>query len=716
MSKPSLLSALISALAGPEPEACIEAALAVLREHGLVVTPQPSAAPWLDLRVAGQTLTLAATSGTTPPDSATREQVRALLELGLQRANEFDDTRRLRERWDLLATASFEGIMIHVDGVIIELNDRICEMSGYSREELCSPEMLLRALAPEDLAEAQTRIRNRVEGEFLVTIVRKDGSRFRGEFHTKQSRLGDRPVRVVALRDVTRRERTAALLRESEARLRQILEATFDSVITLRDGIAVDVSGPSFFGRPRESVIGKTVLDMVVPSGRDLVAQRIQEGTAGSYETALFGPNDEVVPVEVISVNSTLNGEPVRVSGLRDLRAARKLEEQRRQLELQVERSQRLESLGVLASGIAHDFNNLLVGVLGGAELLTISLKDPEDLVLAESIRVAAENAASLTRQMLAYAGRRDVHAPELVDLSELCREMRSLLEAVLSKKAQIGLELAPDCLTMGERTTLMQVLMNLLTNASDALADKPGTIQISTQRVTQPDACWENALGATVRPGEWVMLQVRDTGVGMDAATQRRMFEPFFTTKPRGHGLGLGSCLGIVAAHGGALMVESAPGRGSTFSVLLPATSKHAQPRSASVKPLPQACRVLIIDDEPLVRAHLRRVLELRGFLVRDAANGRMGMAELATCPIDLVLLDLSMPDMDGVELAHQLRASGNTLPIVLCSGNLDGATERGLKPGMVQSVLQKPFSTEELLAAIDRAREPTARKLAMR
>jgi DNA-binding response OmpR family regulator len=124
----------------------------------------------------------------------------------------------------------------------------------------------------------------------------------------------------------------------------------------------------------------------------------------------------------------------------------------------------------------------------------------------------------------------------------------------------------------------------------------------------------------------------------------------------------------------------------------------------------------VLIIDDEPLVRAHLRRVLELRGFLVRDAANGRMGMAELATCPIDLVLLDLSMPDMDGVELAHQLRASGNTLPIVLCSGNLDGATERGLKPGMVQSVLQKPFSTEELLAAIDRAREPTARKLAMR
>jgi CheY-like chemotaxis protein len=260
----------------------------------------------------------------------------------------------------------------------------------------------------------------------------------------------------------------------------------------------------------------------------------------------------------------------------------------------------------------------------------------------------------------------------------------------------------------MGERATLMQVLMNLLTNASDALDDKPGTIKVSTQNVTRPDARWEQALGATVGPGDWIMVQVRDTGVGMDTATQRRVFEPFFTTKPQGHGLGLGSCLGIVAAHGGAILVESATGRGSTFSVLLPATRTRSAPRQPeSIKPLPQACRVLIIDDEPLVRSHLRRVLELRGFAVRDAANGRLGLAELATQAIDLVLLDLSMPDMDGVELARQLRAAGNCVPVVLCSGNLDQAAERGLEPGMVQSVLQKPFSMDELLAAIDRARQ---------
>jgi len=708
-----LLPGLISALAGPDSDAAIEAGLGVLREHGLVLSQQPTAATpqaWLVLRHGKRSLTFTVKAGSTPPDLPTREQVGLLLDLALRRAAEHDEARRTQERWDLLANASFEGVMIHVDGVIIELNQRFCELTGYSREELYSPEMLLRGIAPEDLSEAKTRIRNRVEGEFLVTLIRKDGTRFRAEFHTKQSQIGERPARIVALRDVTQRERTAALLRESEARLRQILEATFDNVVTLRDGVIIDIGGGAshFFGHPREIIVGRAVVDLVPPTARGLVAQRIHESVVGAYETLVISADDELVPVEVVSVMSTLDGEPVRVSGVRDLRAARKLEHERRQLALQVERSQRMDSLGVLAGGIAHDFNNLLVGVLGSAELLTQSLKDPNELALAETIRAAGESAAMLTRQILAYAGRGDVHAAELVDLSELCRELRGLLEAVLSKKAQIELALTPDCVTMGERSTLMQVMMNLLTNASDALEDKPGSIHVSTHRVASPDARWERALGATVGPGDWVMVRVQDSGVGMDAATQQRVFEPFFTTKPNGHGLGLGSCLGIVAAHGGAILVESARGRGSAFSVLLPATkTQSAAPRPSSPAQA-RACRVLIIDDEPLVRMHLRRLLSLRGFTVCDAADGRAGLEAVAKERPDLLLLDLNMPHLDGIELVRKLRAAGNPVPVVLCSGNLDLAVERGLTPGMVQSVLQKPFSTDELLIAIERAREP--------
>lgn len=703
---------MISALAGADPESAIASALELLSEHGLALDPPPSAAeapPWLAVRHEDRSLALTSRPGITPPDPALREQLALLLEIALRRAAEHREARRMHERWDLLADASFEGIMIHVDGVIVELNQRFCELSGYTREELYSPEMLLRGIAPEDLPEALSRIRNRVEGEFLVTVIRKDGTRFRAEFHTKQTQIGDRPYRVVALRDVTQRERTAALLRESEARLRQILEATFDSVMTLRDGIVIDITSrtPDFFGHPCDSLLGKSAVELALPSAREHITQRIQDSIVGAHETLVVAANEELVPVEVVSVTSTLDGEPVRVSGVRDLRAARKLEQERRQLALQVERSQRMDSLGVLAGGIAHDFNNLLVGVLGSAELLMQTLKDPAELALAETIRTAGKSAAMLTRQMLAYAGRGDVHAPEVVDLSELCQELRGLLDAVLSKKAQIELELTQRCLTMGERSTLMQVLMNLLTNASDALQDQSGLIQVSTQRIKNPDACWEHALGATVGPGDWVMVRVRDTGIGMDAATQQRVFEPFFTTKPNGHGLGLGSCLGIVAAHGGAILVESAPGQGSTFSVLLPATRTQSTPPISSVPPRASACRVLIVDDEPLVRTHLRRLLSLRGFTVFDAPDGRAGLEAVERDQPDLLLLDLHMPHMDGAEMVGQLRAAGNTVPVVLCSGNLDLAIERGLTSGLVQSVLQKPFSTDELLCAIERARE---------
>jgi len=413
----------------------------------------------------------------------------------------------------------------------------------------------------------------------------------------------------------------------------------------------------------------------------------------------------EFVPVMVVTVLSTINGEPVRVAAVRDLREARRLEQERRQLELQVERSQRLESLGVLASGIAHDFNNLLVGVLGGAEVLLSTLTDPDDRLLAEGIHTAGQRAASLTTQMLAYAGRRSLTTTEPVDLAELWQELRSLLDATLSKKARVELGLAPDSVVLGERASLMQVFMNLLTNASDALEDKPGQILVTTERVCEPDACWSSALGALVRPGSWVLVRVRDTGAGMDEATQRRIFEPFFSTKARGHGLGLGSCLGIVKAHGGAILVDSAPHQGSTFSILLPATElRSAAPAHAAVTAPP--CRVLIVDDEPLVRMHVRRLLTRSGFTVAEAPSGNAGLAAIHQALPDVVLLDMMMPDLDGVEVVRRLRASGLKVPVVLCSGDLDAARARGLEPGLVQCTLQKPFDQTQLLEAIRRAR----------
>jgi len=701
-----LVGAVVAALDGDSPEQCLDAALGSLRDRGLA-EHDSAGSTWLELRRGERQLRLVAAPGVEAPGPRTRALLGHALGAALARVMERDEARKVIERLELLRAASFEGILIHDQGVAVECNERLCEMIGYSREEVMEPGHMLRVVAPEDLALAQERIRSKLEGEFVITCLHRDGRRLRAEFCTKQTQLGDRPLRVVALRDVTERERTAELLRESEARLRSILEATFDGVAFTRNGILVDVSDgvERFLGLSREKLIGRSVLDIVAPASRGDVSRRIQDQAVGEYEAIALHASGELVPVMVVNVLSTINGEPVRVAAVRDLRQARRVEQERRQLELRVERSQRLESLGVLASGIAHDFNNLLVGVLGGAEILLTTLKDPDDRLLAEAIHTAGQRAASLTQQMLAYAGRGSLTKAESVDLAELWQELRSLLDATLSKKARVELGLAPDSVVLGERASLMQVFMNLLTNASDALEDKPGQIFVTTERVHEPGARWSGALGARVRPGSWVLVRVRDTGAGMDEATQQRIFEPFFSTKARGHGLGLGSCLGIVKAHGGAILVDSVPGQGSTFSILLPATElRSSSPAHAAVTT--PACRVLIVDDEPLVRMHVRRLLTQSGFTVEDAPNGTAGLEAIQRALPDVVLLDMMMPDLDGVEVVRRLRASGLTVPVVLCSGDLDTARARGLEPGLVQCTLQKPFKLGQLLEAIRRAR----------
>lgn len=705
MGAASKLVYLCEALAAENGEEALARGLAILAEAG-IRTESTRGECWLSVEVAGRSLSLSAP--TKPDEVPERTVVASLLRVGLARLVAEEQSRTARERVEMLSQASFEAILVHADGVVLAINHRFAEMMGCEPSEVLGRNTTPRFVAPEDLPDVLSRMQSGYEGAYVITGVRSDGTRFRAELQSKQGRLGDRPVRVVAIRDVSERERTSALLAESETRLRDLAAGAFDGIIYDRNGIVAEVGGPLWkrLGLDPEALKGCPVLEMIAPSSLDLAARCTQEGRVGSWELDILGADGATVPVELVVVTSTLGGEPIRVTGLRDLREKRRLESERESLIQKVERSQRMESLGVLAGGIAHDFNNLLVGVLGNAELLLDRITDPLERQAALGIRSAGERAAALTSQMLAYAGRRDFGRREPVDLGALCRELRELLGAVISKKARLEFSIDPGSWVLGDWATLTQVFMNLLTNASDALGDRPGMIRISTHLTREPDARFQRALGVSWGLREWLVTEVQDTGVGMDASTMGRIFEPFFSTKEDGHGLGLAACLGIVASHGGALVVDSEVGRGSCFSMILPATKAPGPAVSEPRAALPnRPIRVLVVDDEPLVRSLVRRLLERRGFTVEEAEDGRSGLVALDRTATDVLLLDMTMPDPDGAEVVRRVRASGSKVPIVLTSGYMAVAAENALDRSMIQAFLPKPFNPTDLVSAISRA-----------
>jgi CheY-like chemotaxis protein len=310
---------------------------------------------------------------------------------------------------------------------------------------------------------------------------------------------------------------------------------------------------------------------------------------------------------------------------------------------------------------------------------------------------------------MLAYAGRQDLQRREPVDLTGLLRELRRLIEATLSKKATLVLEPEAGTVVLGDRALFTQVLINLLTNASDALGSTPGQITVRTRAVHEPTPLWQHALGTKIVPGAWVQLEVEDNGCGMDEATRERAFEPFFSTKERGQGLGLAACLGIITNLGGALRVDSTPGRGTCFSMLLPA----AAPVSTGTAPRARTdgvCRVLVIDDEELVRHQLRRTLELRGYHVEEAVDGFSGIAHYNDRGADVLIVDVTMPDIDGIEVVRRIRGAGSRAAIILSSGyQAEPAADR-LEPSQYQGFLPKPYGMREVLEAVERARARVA------
>lgn len=433
------------------------------------------------------------------------------------------------------------------------------------------------------------------------------------------------------------------------------------------------------------------------------IAQVLENSVSASYESEEHGPTsslwyfnrvgaiqhiDQIVELILISTDIT----------------------EQKQTQAALHHAQKLESLGVMAGGIAHDFNNLLTAMLAQSSIAAHKL--PADHAARHHIQQvikAAERTTELTRQMLNYAGR-GMTETKPVALNELITDNLHLFAAAIAKNISLTSTLAPTLpFVQGDQGQIQQIVMNLILNGADAIGRGAGTIQIHTEpyKLLAGNTSYGQWTSETLPPGDYVKIEVQDTGCGMDASTIAKIFDPFFTTKRTGRGLGLASVLGIIRAHRGGLYVTSAPGKGATFSIVLPvmaptAAALNASPETTSLDLANKL--VLVIDDESDVREATTDILASAGVEVMGAADGLSGIQlfKQHVTKIDLVLLDLSMPGIDGEETFHQMRAHNDQVPIILISGYDETNVMQRFIHNEDVGFLQKPYSVEKLMHTI--------------
>jgi PAS domain S-box-containing protein len=559
--------------------------------------------------------------------------------------------------------------------------------------------------------------------------LRKDGTRFWANGV------------MIGLRDRSGTLRGLAKIVRDESGLKQSQEL-LQYQLNVSDAIASNAAEALFLidSEGRTTFANPSAQQMFGWSHEDLVGQPLHEKLHNRREDGTPYPVEECTHMQVLVTEQTLRGAddyfvhkdgrilpvtcsiaPIRVGGgvagavlvVRDVSEQRRGEQAMREKEEAFRQAQKLESIGVLAGGIAHDFNNLLTGIMGNAGLARRALaagRQDRAADMLQDVLKASERAADLTRQLLAYAGKGQFVIQQL-DVCRLVTEVSTLIRASISKKITLVMDVPDECPPIrGDRTQLQQLIMNLVINGGEAIGDGAGTltVRIRTEHFTERRGTMRTE-GFPISTGDYVRIDVIDTGEGMDQETRDRIFEPFFTTKFLGRGLGLSAALGIVRGHHGAIGVLSQPETGTTFTVLLPVLHQAEKLRRSGAQDVPEDTlqgvgTVLVVDDDVSVRSLAASVLTEAGYSVELAEDGVQAIQRLRQLGgrINLILLDLTMPQLGGAEAALELRRMQPDLPIVAMSGYGDVEVMEQFSGVRIDDLLPKPFTPDQLATKV--------------
>jgi len=626
-----------------------------------------------------------------------------------------ESEERLRSFYE----AAFEGIAITDQGKFVDLNSRFAEMFGYERNELIGREVM-DLVAEDDRDLVADHIRSGFEKPYEHKALHKNGSVIFVEVQGRKAQFHGQQARVTAIHDISERKRAEDAIRESENKFRTLFESAPDMYyLHNMNGHIIDgnKTAENLLGYKKEELIGKNLfeLDLLNEEGLKKAAEGVAKNLAGKPT----GPDEYIlkdkfgrpVLVEIRAMPIDYGGQNVVLGIARDISKRKHAEGERKRPEAQLAQAQKMESIGTLAGGVAHDFNNILSPIILHTEMILEDTPAENPLRLnLEEIYSASMRARDLVKQILTFSRQTERERIPLVlnsIIKEAIKMLRSSLPSTVEIRQNIESGVRP---VLADPTQIHQIMLNLCTNAAHAMREKGGVLDVGLIDVDLNPA--DTAHIPDLEAGQYAKLTVSDTGIGMESSVKERIFDPYFTTKEKGEGTGLGLSVvhGIVKSYNGVILVDSEPGKGTTFQVFLPQIKGRISSKPANAVQYSGGDeRVLLIDDERSMLKAMQRMLERLGYTVDARMNAVEALEIFRADPgkFDLIITDYTMPEVTGEDLAKAVMGIRPDIPVILCTGYSDKIDEEKSKMIGIRAFVMKPIVMGEMAETIRKVLE---------
>ena len=604
------------------------------------------------------------------------------------------------------------------DGAIVEANEAACNFYGYSKREMMTMKITdINALPPEKTHLEMQKAINEERLYFRFSHRLASGEVRDVEVYSGPVNLGKKTILYSIIHDVTDRIEAENKIRENEARYRLLFDSGNDAIFVHQpdaDGkpgrfIEANEVACQMYGYTRDEFLRLTPLDLVISDGESYACEKIRNVLSGKqsvFENTHKRKTGEEIPVEISPRLFDLDGRPTILSRVRDITEHKRSEKERQNLLASLQQAEKMETVGTLAGGIAHDFNNILAIILGNAELASDDIPEwnPASKSL-ESIRLASIRAKEMVQQLLSFS-RQTSQDKKPLNLVPIVEESMKMLRNAIPTSVEFNTCIPDDpCNILGNRGNINQIVMNLATNAAQAMSEKGGLLDVTLENIViqEETTCFERLLS----PGSYAILKVRDTGGGINADIMDRIFEPYFTTKEVGKGTGMGLSVihGLVKQHNGGIRVESELGKGTLFEVYFPVImEKVGEEKTPMGKIEGGTEKILFVDDEPPIVDLNHQRLERLGYEVKSTTKPLEALEWFKADPnrFDVIITDMTMPRMTGDRLAAEVLGIRPHMPVIICTGYSERMSAEKAEALGVRKYIEKPMDTRNLAAVL--------------